>query len=74
VTVDTAPVHLAGAMGVPTLLLIGELPDWRWGTAEAALPWYASVHPLRQSVAGDWSGPVAAAKDALGQMFAREPA
>lgn len=30
VTVDTGTGHLAGALGKPTLLLIGDAPDWRW--------------------------------------------
>jgi hypothetical protein len=69
VTVDTAPAHLAGAVGVPTFVLVGELPDWRWGTEDAPLPWYPSLRSLRQTVPGDWSGSVAAAKAALTAMF-----
>ena len=30
ITVDTAMAHLAGAMGVPTLLLLDAFPDFRW--------------------------------------------
>ncbi len=70
VTVDTALAHLAGAMGVPTFVLIGEPSDWRWGLPGAEPPWYPSVHVLRQDDPGDWSVPVTAAKAVLMEMIA----
>lgn len=48
VTVDTAAAHLAGALGVPTLLMLPFESDWRWGI-EKTTPWYNSVIPIRQS-------------------------
>ena len=34
ITVDTAIAHLAGALGVPTWLLLSFDPDFRWGLTE----------------------------------------
>ncbi len=54
VTVDTAVAHLAGALGVPTLLLVPFVPDWRWMTNRTDTPWYTSVQLIRQSTLFEW--------------------
>lgn len=56
--VDSAPLHLAGAMGVPTWLLLATSPDWRWGTAGHRTAWYRSVNLLRQSKIHSWREPL----------------
>lgn len=48
VTVDTAIVHLAGSLGLPTWLRLGPDPDWRWGVEEPMNSWYPSVRLCRQ--------------------------
>lgn len=58
---DTAPLHLAGALGVPTVALLARVPDWRFGLTGDRLPEYPRARLLRQDRAGDWSGPVARA-------------
>ena len=55
ITVDTAIAHLAGALGVPTLLLVSQLPDWRWLMGRDDSPWYPTLRIYRQSRAGDWA-------------------
>ena len=54
VTVDTLAVHLAGALGVPTLLLLQHAADWRWMHGRSDTPWYPSVRLIRQPAAGNW--------------------
>ena len=56
VTSDTALVHLAGALGRPTELLLKHLPEWRWGLGASTTPWYPSVRLWRQQQPGDWAG------------------
>ena len=54
VSVQTAVVHLAGALNRPGCALISAVPEWRYGTSGAAMPWYPSVRLLRQSTLGEW--------------------
>ncbi len=56
VSVDTAIVHLAGAMGVPCWLLCASSVDWRWLTETDRTAWYPSVRILRMRRPGDWPG------------------
>jgi tetratricopeptide (TPR) repeat protein len=54
ITVDTAPAHLAGAMGRPVWLLVPFAPDWRWTLDGETTPWYPSARLFRQTTLGDW--------------------
>ena len=47
-TVDSAPAHLAGALSIPTTLLVPPRIDWRWGTKEQRPPWYSSLQVKEQ--------------------------
>ncbi len=58
ITVDTALAHLAGAMGIPTLLLVHAFPDWRWLLGREDSPWYPTLRIYRQPTAGDWASVV----------------
>jgi hypothetical protein len=50
VTVDTAAVHLAGAIGHPRItLLLSHWASWRW-----RLPLYQNLRICQQDSAGDW--------------------
>jgi ADP-heptose:LPS heptosyltransferase len=57
VSVQTALIHLCGALGVPCLVMVPFMAEWRYGTAGDSMPWYNSVRLLRQPEAGAW-GPV----------------
>ena len=61
--VDTAVVHLAGAMGKPVLLLLREESGMFWLRGRADSPWYPRMRLLRQQHSGDWAPVLAAARD-----------
>ena len=61
VSVDNSTVHLAGALGVPTAVLLAVDSDWRWGVDGVPCPWYRSIVRLRQTTPSDWTNSVAAA-------------
>jgi tetratricopeptide (TPR) repeat protein len=52
--VDTAPLHLAGALGKPAWLLASHMPDWRWLLDRPDSPWYPSVRVVRQQQRASW--------------------
>ena len=54
VTVDTAVAHLAGLLGVPTLLLLPLNVDWKWGMEGDRTPWYPSVRLFRNRLPLEW--------------------
>ena len=56
VTTDTAVAHLAGAVGAEVHVLLGKVPDWRWGQHGDRTPWYPSMHLHRQPTLGSWTG------------------
>ncbi len=69
ISVDTAPAHLAGALGKPAMTLLRYDACWRWLTGRADSPWYPSMRLLRQPVPGDWDSVVAELKTALAERF-----
>jgi len=48
VTIDTSIAHMAGVMGVKTLLLIGYTSEWRWFNDNDKV-WYDTVEIVRMS-------------------------
>lgn len=54
IAVDTAALHLAGALGRPVWGLIPFSPDWRWGMNGIETPWYPTMSLVRQPEHGDW--------------------
>lgn len=56
ISVDSSPVHLAGALGRPVWVMVPFIPDWRWLLNRDDTPWYPTVRLFRQSARGDWAG------------------
>lgn len=65
ISVDTAIVHLAGAMGLPVWLMLHRNADWRWQAAGKGTAWYPNTRMFRQASLGDWQGVVADIRRAL---------
>ncbi len=54
ISVQNSTVHLAGALGVKTTLMLCAASDWRWGLKRSDSRWYESVHIERQEKLLDW--------------------
>lgn len=72
VSVDTAIVHLAGAMGKPVFMLDRYDNCWRWLSGRADTPWYPSMTIFRQERPNDWTEPMQRIVAALTDRFARD--
>ena len=69
VTVDTSVVHLAGTLGIPTLLVPPASPEWRWGLPrETRTPWYPSIEIIRRKDVTDWNGALGRVHKRLAEM------
>lgn len=54
ISVDTSTLHLAGALGVKSKLLIPYCSDWRWFDNTEKTEWYDSVEIIKQEERQDW--------------------
>ena len=65
IAVDTAVVHLAGALGVAAWVLVPELADWRWLLDRADSPWYPTIRLFRQHKPTEWASVTGSIAEAL---------
>jgi len=65
ISVDTAVVHLAGALGKPVWLLNRFDTCWRWLLGRDDSPWYPTLRQFRQPSAGDWPSVIERVRTAL---------
>jgi hypothetical protein len=65
ISVDTACVHLAGALGRPVWMLCPNSPDWRWMLGREDSPYYPKLRLFRQPKADDWATPIERIKNEL---------
>jgi Flp pilus assembly protein TadD len=65
ISVDTAVVHLAGAMGKPVWGLNRFSGCWRWLRGREDSPWYPTLRLFHQKSAGDWKNVIEQVRSAL---------
>jgi len=54
ITIDSAPAHLAGALAIPTWVLLPFIAEWRWHMDRSDSPWYPTTRLFRQEAIDDW--------------------
>jgi hypothetical protein len=67
VSVDTSTIHLAGTLGIPSVLIPPASPEWRWQLRDAT-PWYPSIEIVRRTRVDAWSEAIERAKKQLTGM------
>lgn len=55
ISIDTSLIHLAGAIGKKSFLILPWVSEWRWLNENSYSPWYKSIKIFRQKIIGDWS-------------------
>lgn len=65
ISVDTSPLHVAGALGRPVWGLLPLVPDWRWLVDRSDSPWYPTLQLFRQDDDKTWEPVISRVKEAL---------
>ena len=65
ISVDTAVVHLAGALGKAVWVLNRYAPCWRWLRGRTDSPWYPTARLFKQATFGNWTGVIDEVRQAL---------
>lgn len=68
ITSCTSVAHLAGAMGVPTWIIVPILPYYLWAPPGESTVWYDSVRLFRQKVFGEWQEPFTEIREKLTEL------
>jgi len=68
ISIDSMPVHVAGALGVPVWTLLQTTPDWRWMDKREDSPWYPTMRLFRQQHSGDWDSVIRRVADELTKL------
>lgn len=68
ISVTTAVIHLAGALGQKTWVLVPSSPTWRYGMEGEDMPWYPSVRLFRQESPGQWDSVIKRICKELGNL------
>lgn len=65
IAVDTAVIHVAGAIGKEAWVMLPYRADFRWAGDRERSGWYDSVRLFRQTTAGDWGSVIERVAEAL---------
>jgi tetratricopeptide (TPR) repeat protein len=73
ISVDSAPVHLAAALGRPTWLLNRSFSEWRWMIGREDSPWYPSLRLFNQREPRQWREVIERVAEALTELVREGP-
>ncbi|MBR2430566.1 tetratricopeptide repeat protein [bacterium] len=62
---DTSLAHLAGALGIPCIMLLPYDINWRWHNDLSKCDWYDSIKLFGQKSQGDWNEVIDEVKEFL---------
>jgi tetratricopeptide (TPR) repeat protein len=67
VTISNTTAHVAGAIGLPALVLLPPAHGlhWYWGVEGPRTPWYPSLHLVRRALDASWESQIASAAGQL---------
>ena len=65
ISTSNTAVHVAGALGVPTYVMVPIVPNWRWGFEGQTAPWYPNLRLFRQTSFREWESVIAEVSDAF---------
>jgi ADP-heptose:LPS heptosyltransferase len=70
ISVDNSTIHLAGALGVPTLAMVSfpSMAYWRWFSDGRDTLWYRSLELFRRNGPEGWSSMFADVAERLKQL------
>lgn len=68
ITNEQPVAHIAGALGIKTLVLLPGVAPWYWFADRNDSPWYQSVTLIRKQTMGDWFPLVGKVSDALAKL------
>ncbi|MCW3091591.1 MAG: hypothetical protein JWP81_2660 [Ferruginibacter sp.] len=69
ISIDSMPVHLAGALGVPVWTLLQAEADWRWMDKLEYSPWYPTMRLFRQQYRDEWEPVIGRIAGELRQLY-----
>lgn len=72
VAIQTTAIHVAGALGVETLVLVPKTSQWRYGAEGEGFLWANSVKIKRQTTQGEWSDVIDEIAEELRNKFSGE--
>ena len=68
ISIDNSVVHLAGALGQKTWVLMPYIADWRWQMDTQTSVWYPSLQLFRQTERDNWEPLFSAVETNLGKF------
>ncbi len=72
IAVDSAVANIAGGLGIPTLLLLPYVTDWRWIAGRTDSPWYPRHTLIKQQKPFDWNSVIEIVTHSLESLFLKK--